>query len=200
MTNKECICWLLSFSKRHVPCWMQCFLCTSSHCKLTNYSASLSPWWWVCGGQNSLRCNIFIASWVCYWLSCKQRPTQPHEWAIPGSPSPLQKPCRAETFAQSPSSGHDSNLWPSKAVNYYSLGSFHLELFKPRELAPWLSESHYDFSQGVFQRMLVPVNVYRCWVFSELSRKFEEPWHFKQVPFPKTSAFFTCQLWVCKGG
>lgn len=61
-------------------------------------------------------------------------------------------------------------------------------------------ESHYDFSQGVFQRMLVPVNVYRCWVFAGLSRKFEEPWHFKQVPFPKTSAFFTCQLWVCKGG
>lgn len=139
MTNKGCICWLLSFSKLHVPCWMQCFLCTSSHFKSTNYSASLSPWWWVCGGQNSLRCSIFITSWVCHWLSRKQRPTQPHEWAVPGSPPPPQKPRRAETFAQSPSSGHDSNLWPSKAVNYYSLGSFHLELFKPRELAPWLS-------------------------------------------------------------
>lgn len=46
--------------------------------------------------------------------------------------------------------------------------------------------------------MLVPVNVCRCWVFAGLSRKFEEPWHFKQVPFLRTSASFTGQLWVCR--
>lgn len=132
---------------------------------------------------------------LCHGLSQKQRPTQPREGVVPGSPpEPSQKLPRAETFAQSPSSRHDSNLCLSKAAGYRAMGSFHLELFKLSKLKLWLSESHHGFSQGRFHRTLVPSNVYRCWVIVGPSNEFEEHWHFKQVPFLRTSAPSSCQL------
>lgn len=185
MTDKECLCGLLNFSKRHVL--LECSLLCVSSPQVHQQVKSL----WKLLTRVVIQCFYHPTS-IATVMGRDSRITGRSNLLVPSIP--LTPGTKTFAWSASQAVGHDSSSCLSKAARYCALGSFHPELWEPRKLNLWTPGDQDSFPQGAFHRTLVPWNVDSCWVILGLSNKFEEHGHFKQVSFLKASLSFTRQL------